>query len=372
MASLRTFSLVVIVSSTLAWYEPPPSFAAPSKAQQKVAKKAKAKKRSSMFKTMSLLDNRLNIRVPKTAYKRARGHSLMAAPQPNQRETRVIVIDHRASKMQLVMMAYERFATFGKGSKKAILNEWKARYKGKVNFKLQRSAQKGSYQIYHLIPQNPTQKRVANFIRGVYFVQADKTMQSVELYGSPQLMVRFKQASLLAQRMLDTLKPGKRKLNFKAGTRMLKTFAPSQSLAIKVPQGYYAIVQKGPDFLVHRIYKFAPYGQRRTALMVYIGHHPSLFYRRAPKKNTVLEQPTIQLFGKKARWLRWYVKNAKKRYILKEVIVPIPNLPGRYVAHVTFSFQGKDKHIEKALTQIASSLRVVALPKKAKKKPSKR
>jgi len=76
------------------------------------------------LESLDLLNNRLSISMPKGTKNEARGHSIMAAPEANENETRLVFED---GEKKLVVMAWELFrkagANYNEESTKA-LKQW--------------------------------------------------------------------------------------------------------------------------------------------------------------------------------------------------------------------------------------------------------
>ena len=79
------------------------------------------------LESFDLLNNRLSISIPKGAKNEARGHNIMAAPEANESETRLVFED---GEKKLVVMAWELFRRASANYKEEVpkaLKQWSER-----------------------------------------------------------------------------------------------------------------------------------------------------------------------------------------------------------------------------------------------------
>jgi hypothetical protein len=297
---------------------------------------------------IDLLAGRLTIRMPAAARLEARRASIMAAPNAAQDESRVVL---DAGGERMVVMAYELFALAGPKFEAALKKEGLGP-KGPP-LTVEKVALKG-LSAYGLVPSTIKVQGDAALVLAAYVVSADSTVQLLSFYINPLAAKDAKGGQGLARRVLATLAPGTRKLQSTAGTRRLAGRAGV--LEAKVPDGYLATLQAGPDFEVHHLRKLVPFGEVGPAVGVYLGGHPNFQHKQMGGKTKVTERKG-KLLGRAVTWHEWAVEEAgtPKRFMVEAIVEATGNLR----AHV---FYGAGKAAE--LTQLAAIAESLKLVKK--------
>lgn len=302
-----------------------------------------------------LLAGRLRLKLPRGARLEARGHSLMAAPESAQHETRVVIDANTGTgsalkRERLVVMSYELFATAGPDLVAAVRKDLGDEQPlpaieplGVLGPELRAVA---------VTPQTLDKTREAIPVLGVYVAQADGTVQYVAFYINPPAAEDVAGATGLARRIAATLAPGPRRLALTAGIRAL-----SDGLKLEVPAGYALTRQDGPDFRVHHVRKLVQLGQTAPRLGVYVGGHPSFQYRQVERDTArppEVKRVPGRLLGRDIEWHRWTRGDKPPVLVTQEAILPLSEGERWLVAHVFFSAE-QDADLAE-LDKIAASL----------------
>lgn len=261
--------------------------------------------------TTDVLAGRLRLRVPKAARVEARGHSIMAAPQSVQHETRVML---DAGKERLVIMAVELFETVGADLLAAVredIADWS-----------QPPAVEAltvpELRAVTVVPATHDLKREAILVLSVYVASPDSTVQNISFYVNPAGGGDIKGVTALARRIAATITAGPTKLQNSAGVRQL-----SDGLSITLPEGFSATQQPGPDFSVHHLRKLTPLGQPPARIGIYLGGHPSYQYRQMDEAAPPVKKSAGKLLGKDIEWHSWMRGKAQSEVTTLEAIVPL-------------------------------------------------
>ena len=260
---------------------------------------------------VDLLAGRLRVRVPAGARNEARGHSIMAAPESAQQETR-LVLD--AGRERLVMMTYELFATAGNDLAAAVRRDLAD---GPAPQAVEALALPGLRAVT-VVPAVLDLKREAILILGVYVALPDATVQSLAFFVNPSGAADLPGATALARRIAATLTAGPARLASLAGPRLL-----SDGLSLTVPAGYIATNQEGPDFVVHHLRKLSPLGQPAARLGLYVGGHPSYQHRQVDEPPAALKQTPGKLLGRDIEWHSWTRGRDPVQARTMEAILPL-------------------------------------------------
>lgn len=302
-----------------------------------------------------LLAGRLRLKLPKGARIEARGHSLMAAPESAQHETRVVIDASSGSgsalkRERMVVMSYELFATAGPDLLAAVHRDLGDEQPQPAVEPIGLTSPE--LRAVAVTPQTLDKTREAIPVLGVYVAQPDGTVQYVAFYINPPAAEDVPGATGLARRIAATLGPGPRRLALTAGSRAL-----SDGLKLQVPAGYALTRQDGPDFSVHHVRKLVQLGQAAPRLGVYVGGHPS-FQHRQVERDTA-KPPDVKhipgrLLERDIEWHRWTRGDNPPLLVTQEAILPLSEGGRWLVAHVFFSAE-QDADLTE-LEKIASSL----------------
>jgi hypothetical protein len=197
-------------------------------------------------------------------------------------------------------------------------------------------------------------KREAILVLAAVIAHPDKTVQFAAFYVNPKGAADIPGATKLARTILNTLAPGKRRLELAAGSRKLKAF--EQTLEVQVPKGVVHRVQQGPDFLVHRLTQVVALNDDNGALGIYIGGHPSYQYKQKENRSmgkwkAKVTKKKSKIFGSDAEWHRW----DQDGWHTAEAILALPKAD-RLLLHI-FASGAKASLVDEML-KIAATLKI--------------
>lgn len=320
--------------------------------------------------TLSLLSDRLGLRMPKGARIEARPHSIMAADQPNEQETRVML---DAGDERLVIMTYETFERIPQGKdpdaavRAAVASEFGSPAPAVSKLPVADSA----LQVWLAAPASVDRNREAILVLAAYVLHADGFVQTLSFYVNPAAakgagcagQIRAANVTIpdgpgelsgcsgLAHAITHTLTAGKRRLDVGAGERKLQGQYNDDTLIANVPAGTNVTTQKGPDFTVHFVRLPVELGAPPASLGIYIGGHPSFQYKQVDAQVKPTSKPG-KAFGKAVSWQVWPVGPTRA---MAEVMVPHPKSKG-LTLHLFAS--GADEKALSPLLDIAATLSV--------------
>ena len=297
-----------------------------------------------------LLAGRLTISVPNQARSEAMRRGIMAAPEADSEQTR-IVID--AGKQRMVLMIYELFARTGVDFESAVR---KQASDSRSNVNIQKWPLSSQVRAIAYFPVVPTKGREANLVMGLFVVALDGNVQNLEWYVNPAAATQFDAALNLAKAIAKTIAPGNRNLDIGGGERVLSVYSETKKVFITVPKGYVATAQRGPDFVVHHVRKVAAFGDASASLGVYLGDHPSA------QHEGFLQQGTGILLGKKIQWYQKMINEDGHRTTMTKALVPLgPSLLGWVLPGRTDSPSYAEIFLEAADTAASEELRNIAM-----------
>jgi hypothetical protein len=243
-------------------------------------------------KPVEVLGGRLTIRMPDGSKKEGRPFAIMAAPEPEEHETRVIF---DAGQERLVLMAHELFALAGDDFEKDV-KEWVAKWTGKYKVEVLPLAVR-ELKAVAVVPVNDpdhTRSDDATFAEGVFIQSDDRTIKSLDVYVNAVAEKELKGCKTVAHQILLSVAPGTKILDLAAGERRLFAYSKDLEISVIAPQNTVATKQVGPDFVVHRLIAIGPLGSDSGSILIYIGGHPD--YDPGTKKGESM------IFGKKVEW----------------------------------------------------------------------
>jgi hypothetical protein len=303
---------------------------------------------------IDVLAGRLKVSVPTVARLQPVQHGIMAAPEADNEQTRILI---DAGDQRMVLMVYELFARAATDFEGEAQKET-ARFPMKVN--LQKWTLSGSVRAMAYFPVVPTKDQEANLVMGVFVAGPDGSVQNLVWYVNPAGAIQFSAASNLAQSIAKTIAPGVRGLDITSGVRELSVYSKTKSVFVTVPQGYVVTTQHGPDFIVHHVHKVMAFGDPEASLGVYLGDHPPA------NDQGFLEQGMSTLFGKKVPWYQKVTNEDSSRTIMARSVVSLgPSLLGHALpgmsdgpSYADVFVAASDSSTVEELKSIATSLRL--------------
>jgi len=243
-------------------------------------------------KPTEVLGGRLSVRMPQGSKIEARPFEIMAAPESEDHETRVVF---DAGQERLVLMANESFAFAGDDFEKDV-REWVAKWSGKYRIETLRLPTIGlkAVAVNPLNAPDHTRSDDSTFVESLFVVSADRTIQSLDVYVNAAAEKDLEGCKAVAERILLSAAPGKKKPQLAAGERRLFAYSKDREISIMVPKNTLATRQVGPDFLVHRLIVLGRLGADSGSIGIYVGNHPG--FDPGAKKSEGM------LFGDKVEW----------------------------------------------------------------------
>jgi len=276
--------------------------------------------------SIGLLGDRLRIQMPKGARIEQRAASVMGATEAVELETRVVFDD---GERRLVMMSYELLSMAGAEFETMIRGQAEKASVGGQSVKVARIRSKEGLKVYveESLPIDPTQESI--LMSSAWVISPDGTLQLLRAYANPAAARDLVGMQNLLSRVWKSLTKGDRKLSTQARRVTLEVMMPSKRLTLDLPEGYVAVAQKGPDFIVHRISKIVPYGSKVPSLGIYIGAHPSYPMESATDSTPVSEEGGV-IAGTRVTWRA--ISNPPGKFL--EALRPAPELHASLAIHV--------------------------------------
>jgi hypothetical protein len=251
-------------------------------------------------KATPLLGDHVTARFPSAAKPQPRGHSVMAAANPVEEETRVVLDD---GKKRFVVMTYEVFATSGSNFEKAVRKEVKQFFSSGAAYSV-RAQKIGNFKrAFVMQPSKIDGTEGANLVMGAYLAHPDGTVQFIAFYANPEAATKDADGcTKLAEAILATVRAGSKKLHTDGGAQTL--FAWQHVLHVDLPRGWILTTTQGPDFVVHRARQMAPFGEPAASLGIYLGGHPNAQYNQLGAETKRVERKG-KLAGADTVWHSW-------------------------------------------------------------------
>jgi hypothetical protein len=320
---------------------------------------------------LSLLGDRLTLRMPNGARIAARPHSIMAADQPNERETRVVL---DAGDERLVVMTHELFARIpqGQNPESAVRAAMNKDFDPQKPTLAPLPLADENLKAWVVFPPSADKNREAILVLAAYVMHPDGFVQTVSFYvnpasakgegcsgqigaanasGLPKAPGDLPGCTALARAMASTLGAGPRRLDVAGGERKIQGQYNDDTFLATVPAGTNVTMQKGPDFTVHLVIFPAQLGAPQQKLGIYVGGHPSFQFNQVEAKVKPTQKPGKALGGA----VVWQVWPVDPERVMAEAIVAHPTSKDTKI-HL-FASAGNEKDLT-PLLDMASSLRL--------------
>ncbi len=274
-------------------------------------------------KTFPVLAGRLKVRMPEGAVSSARQESVMAAPEADEDETRLMLIDEEEDMADLVFFIEEFYAFAGESFRDDLVKHMKE-ISDQIPITLSVKTIKtyGGLDFHMIVPSeiHVDDEQDGIRIRSGYLISADKTVQHASVYISPELAKKDLDGYIKqAENIIMSIAPGERKLDLSGGIKKLETLLSTRKAAIEIPKGWILIKQHGDDFIVNRILSMAEFGKEREAsFSIYFGGHPASydFYKDSRDEDHLkVEEIKGKLAGMDVTWKKYTLKNRKTEKI---------------------------------------------------------
>jgi hypothetical protein len=277
--------------------------------------------------TAALLAGRISVRLPEGMRIEPRQPSIMGAPEAGEDESRA-VLDANGSRF--VLMARELYASRGPDLRKAVeaavRNDWGDRA---GQCRLEPLSPAAPLRAVGLVPPPIQEPREANLVYAAYLSTPDGLVQVLTFRVDARGVKDAERWARLAREISASAAAGSRVPALKGGERHFSA-EPGKDLVLALPDGMTVAVQRGPDFLVHRIRRVGILGERAGSCGIYVGAHPgtqrSQMEDEGPKI-TQLEKRKGKVLGQGVEWDVW----ARGDLFAAEVVLPLPGTPGTFL-----------------------------------------
>jgi len=299
------------------------------------------------LESLDLLNNRLNVSMPKGSKNEARGHNIMAAPEANESETRLVFED---GEKKLVVMAWELFRRAGvtyKEEAPKALKQWSK--SESTSFKISTVGE----HITLGTPKEPNEEDDAILYVAAFVRHDDGTIQRVAVYFNPEFHKTPDHCADLAKKIVESIKAGKRSLDLRAGERNLDILNNGLQMTVSVPEGWTYTTQQGVDFIVHNLQEVSEFGSSSTSIGVYIGGHPGYHHSRIDEDELIKRTRKAPLFGKPQEWIEYSTKDFEGWKGL-EIISGVPGIDDYWKTHI-FTGGANDKQRDQLLKIVSTT-----------------
>ena len=301
------------------------------------------------WKKFSALNNRVDLELPAKAKNEARGHSIMAAPESNEKETRFVFED---GKKKMVVMFWETF------QKKAAHEEMLKHLKASIDqeSKKNKVAKLGE----NVLLATPLEKNVeddAILYNSGFMTMADDTLIYFGVYFNPEFHKTPKRCTELSSKIVKSFSHGKRRLDLAGGLKTLGFY--QDGVEVTLPKDYIYTVQEGPDFMVYDFQKVVKIGERSPTFGLYYGGHPGLHHKRYDENLIQVAKEKMKFLGKEAEWS--VVNIGKGKWFMAELISPVPQSEFN-LFHAFLNAENKDSLKEVAVIAGTAKFKKNALP----------
>jgi hypothetical protein len=270
-----------------------------------------AQLRISTTKT-EVLAGRMLLSVPDPAKSRAIQRGIMAAPESDSEQTRIMI---DAGEQRMVLMVYELFARTDVDDLQGQAEKATRHFPMKASFR--KWPLTAPLRAVAYFPAVPTKNEDANFVMGVFVASPDGSVRNFMWYVNPQAASQFEADLKLAESMAETIAPGTKTLDTSGGERELSAYSKTKSVVASIPKGYALTTQQGPDFIVHHINKMVSFGDEKASIGVYLGDHPS------NNRDGFVGQGKATLFGKSVTWYQRVDHEGGTELIMDDATVPL-------------------------------------------------
>jgi hypothetical protein len=247
-----------------------------------------------------LLGGRLVMSAPEGAKAVPRPHSIMAADESSDEETRVILEPGKGDLARFVLLAREAFV-LGSGriesDAKALLGPEAA------EVEVLPATFRGGLSGVALSPKDVGSSHGILFVQGAVIERSDHTLCELSFYILDEMKAERGKYTKRARAMLAGVEPSKGRLLASRDHR-LDTGAGSV-LLVSLPRDAVMTRQDGPDFFVYHLRELAPVGADAPEMGIYIGGYPSHQWEQAGVEASRVKKSRGKLLGKNVDWYSW-------------------------------------------------------------------
>jgi hypothetical protein len=246
------------------------------------------------WKEIGLLNERIRVSMPETAKLAPPSHNMVQAPQPAEKQLRVII---DAGELRMVAFVDELFRVAGKNFPalgKAYVSAVQKGYGFEELAVTPVRKTADGLEVIEFAPQGKASFPNAHLIRGVLLRNRDGTVQQIGFFLNDAALADRPAADKLVTRAIASLKAGSRSLV--SGRAQLA----DTPLTLTLPATYTAYTQRGPDFRVYWVEHLVSLEERAGRLGIYSGKQP-----QKPQAPVTAKSVPTRLFGVAAEWKVW-------------------------------------------------------------------
>jgi len=298
---------------------------------------------------VSLLSGRLTVSMPAGSRIEARSQNIMAAPEANESETRVVFED---GGRKMVLMSWELFQLAGKHFEEEVakrLNAW-----GKEEKTAFTIAKAGGATWGAAAKPNDSDGD-AILYAAAFFRHEDNSVQQLAVYFNPEFHRTPERCRQLAAGIMASIASGKRGLNLEGGKHSFSHLDADHRLILVLPPRWAYSTNVGVDFLVHNLREVTDFGTEPKSIGIYVGGHPGFQHEQINEAERVQKIRKSPLFGKDQSWIEYGTKTSGAPRAI-ETISLIPSKSGELSIHIFTS--GTDEEGIGELLKIAATARI--------------
>lgn len=250
---------------------------------------------SAFAAELSVLNDHLRLNIPDAAVAEEIPNALMEASRHSTKDLIIVGSGNECLRVEVIEKGYLAEETFAQTVRQAMsrLNE-----EGDF-FTIEQMGDHLVYAILREAPPNLSHEREYPYAYAEYR-HPDGTVQKLTI------LIRGKAAGDVQARRMDitawlqSLTPGKRKLNTEARTEQQTSYMADCHVSVPVPEGFYTELHEGEGF---HYATYARLGKRDAPVeqfSVQVGDHPQLSFEELPASQLQTQSGTMA--GQKAEW----------------------------------------------------------------------
>lgn len=273
-------------------------------------------------KPISLINGRLFIRMPEGTVDNARRTDIMSDEMSGEEETRLVL---EGNGQQLVVLAQETFF-YSKNMEKEIAELAKWSHGDTFTYSSASIRDSRSFKAVSLAPEPIDAGEKAVLIREAYVRVEDGTLITVGVYVTPETFADRELCIKQADKILESLSPGDRKLNVAAHDETM-----GGAIRIHLDKNFVLVEDEGVDFIVFYITKVVSVGDPIPSIGIYVGDHPSFLYLQRGIDDNGLTKVKDTILHGNVEWITYRPSPGKEDFSA-EAAFYLPN--GTVVMHI--------------------------------------
>lgn len=205
-----------------------------------------------------------------------------------------------------------------------------------------------------IVPPGPETQEELTLVLGLFVAHPDGAVQYLGFFANRAAARDFTGSQRLARAMVQTLRPGARKLDVDGGVQQFAVAPGKSKIQVQLPAGFVTSLQRGHDFEVYRFTRLGTLGEAGDTIGLYIGAHPQMHHVRRGVHD--VEKIGGTVLGRPVQWHRWSM--GANGHWMQEGIFQL-SLGGDSTVHAHIFYSGLKSQLE-TLGGIVDSLQVQA------------